>query len=167
MRYIKYQPRIIMGKGRFILLFVLLCVLRINATSYLTTGTLYGDSVCTYNNKVLFPKASAVVSSEFAGNQIHLDSIRSFLSNADTLKPLSVRVTGSYSPEGKRSFNLKLAKARARAQADIIRRLDPSLSPVLSITHPTGGALITDSSDLQSCRSYITKLQSIQLSWTR
>lgn len=130
-----------MGKGRFILLFVLLCVLRINATSYLTTGTLYGDSVCTYNNKVLFPKASAVVSGKFAGNQIHLESIRSFLSNADTLKPLSVRVIGSYSPEGKRTFNLKLAKARARALADIIRRLDPSLSPDLSITHPTGGGI--------------------------
>lgn len=137
MANIEYQPRIDNAKGRLTLLSILLCVF----TSCLMAVTPQADSVCTYNNKVLFPKASAAVSRKFAGNQVHLDSIRSFLSNAGTLKPVSVRVTGSYSPEGKRSFNIRLAKRRARALADIIRRFDPTLSPVLSITHPAGGGI--------------------------
>lgn len=51
MAFIKYQPRIIKGKRRLILLFALLCVLRINAAPYLLseslmTGTLKDDNVC-------------------------------------------------------------------------------------------------------------------------
>lgn len=51
MAYIEYQPRIINDKRRLILLFALLCVLRINAAPYLwsesfMTGTLQDDGVC-------------------------------------------------------------------------------------------------------------------------
>lgn len=51
MAFIKYQPRIIKGKRRLILLFAFLCVLRINAVPYLLseslmTGTLKDDNVC-------------------------------------------------------------------------------------------------------------------------
>lgn len=134
-----YQPRIINDKGRFILLWMFLCALPINAAPYLMTGTLQDDSVCIYREKVLFPKASAVVSGKFAGNQVHLDSIRSFFSKTGTQKPMSVKVTGSYSPEGKYLFNIKLAKARAQALADILKRLDPSFTPAMSIEHPAWG----------------------------
>lgn len=163
-----YQPRIINDKGRFILLWMFLCALPINAAPYLMTNTLKDDSVCIYREKVLFPKASAVVSGKFAGNQVHLDSIRSFFSKTGTQKPMSVKVTGSYSPEGKYLFNIKLAKARAQALADIIKRLDPSFTPAMSIEHPVwGGVLIIGSSVLQSCRSYATTLRSIQFPWTQ
>lgn len=136
-----YQPRIINDKGRFILLWMFLCALPINAAPYLMTNTLKDDSVCIYREKVLFPKASAVVSGKFAGNQVHLDSIRSFFSKTGTQKPMSVKVTGSYSPEGKYLFNIKLAKARAQALADIIKRLDPSFTPAMSIEHPVWGGI--------------------------
>lgn len=154
MAYIEYQPRIINDKRRLILLFALLCVLRINAAPYLMTDTLQKDSVCIYREKVLFPKASAVISDKFADNQVHIDSIRSFFSNFGTMKLLSVKVTGSYSSEGKYSFNIKLAKARAQALADILKKLNPSFSPVMSVNHPArGGNTINNA--LQSCRSYI------------
>lgn len=94
------------------------------------------DSIFTFTEKILFPKASAVVSRNFADNQAHIDSICSFLSKADTGNFLSVRIVGSYSPEGKFSFNTKLAKARALALADIIKGYKVVVDPVTSIIPP-------------------------------
>lgn len=155
MTFIEYRQRISNGKGRLVLLYMFLCVLPINAAPYLMTDMLQNDSVCIYREKVLFPKASAVISDKFADNQAHIDSIRSFLSNAGTMKPLSVKVTGSYSSEGRYSFNIKLAKARAQALADILKKLNPSFSPVMSVNHPVRGGGNTINNALQSCRSYI------------
>lgn len=94
------------------------------------------DSVFTFTEKILFPKASAVVSRKFADNQTHLDSICSFLSKADSGNFLSVKIVGSYSPEGKYSFNTKLAKARARALANIVKGYKTVMEPVTSIIPP-------------------------------
>ena len=65
MAYIEYQPRIINDKRRLILLFALLCVLRINAAPYLwsesfMTGTLQDDSVCMGGGTSKAPLLTAV-----------------------------------------------------------------------------------------------------------
>ncbi len=106
---------------------------------YAYTFSLYTDTVYTFTGKVLFPKASAVVSPDFSDNSRHIDSIRSFLSSSDTGNLLSVKVIGSYSPEGKYAFNTKLATARALAMADIVKGFNPALTPAISIKHPHGG----------------------------
>lgn len=115
-------------------LFLSLCTHAIASDSIAETCS--RDSIFTFTEKILFPKASAVVSRNFAGNQAHIDSICSFLSKADTGNFLSVRIVGSYSPEGKYSFNTKLAKARARALADIVKGYKTVMEPVTSIIPP-------------------------------
>lgn len=120
------------------LLLTCLCTLRVGAmTSRFLSDTLYRDSVCTFTEKILFPRASAVVSRDFAGNRSRIDSICSFLSQVDIRDFLSVKVIGSYSPEGQYAFNTKLAQARALALADVVKGLDAAVTPVTSITHPT------------------------------
>lgn len=119
------------------LLLTCLCTLRVGAmTSRFLSDTLYRDSVCTFTEKILFPRASAVVSRDFAGNRSRIDSICSFLSQVDIRDFLSVKVIGSYSPEGQYAFNTKLAQARALALADVVKGLDAAVTPVTSITHP-------------------------------
>lgn len=97
------------------------------------------DTTRTFIGKILFPKASAVVSRDFAGNHLHIDSIGSFLASSEKRNFLSVKVIGSYSPEGRYAFNTRLAKARASAMADIVKGLNPSLDPVTSVSHPVRG----------------------------
>lgn len=134
-----YQTRITYHKRRFLLFWVFLVSLRIHAIATDSIpDTLHHDTIRTFTEKILFPKASAIVSGQFAGNQAHIDSIRSFLSNSEGRNHLSVKIIGSYSPEGKYAFNAKLAKARASALADIVKEFNPSANPATSITHPAG-----------------------------
>lgn len=141
MVFLEYQPRIINYKGMLILLFsfffVFSGILRINAAPSSISDTSLRDTACIFAEKILFPKASAVVSCDFDDNQIHIDSIRSFFSNPDVRNLLSVKITASYSPEGNYDFNVKLAKARALALADIVKKLNPSVDSVIFILHPT------------------------------
>lgn len=85
------------------------------------------DSVFIFQERILFPRASAIVSRDFADNQEHIDSIRSFLSKADTGNFINVRVVGSYSPEGEYSFNKSLAEARALALKDSVMRYNADI----------------------------------------
>lgn len=97
------------------------------------------DSSYTFVGRVMFPKSSAVVSYSFADNQVRVDSIRSFLLNLNPpLNLLSVSVIGSYSPEGGREFNTRLAAARASALADMAKEFGLSADPVISVVHPAG-----------------------------
>ena len=65
------------------------------------TDTLHSnDTVSIFTKNILFPKASAVVLRNFTENNVRIDSIFSFLSKTDTQNLLSVKITGSYSPEG-------------------------------------------------------------------
>lgn len=102
--------------------------------------TLYNmDTVSIFTEKILFPKSSAVIRPDFMGNNARIDSICSFLSRTDTRNLLSVKVIGSYSPEGKYTFNTNLAEARARALAAFVREIDYEICPVVSIKHPLKG----------------------------
>lgn len=138
MAFIGYRTKFSNHGGMLVFLLVFLCTLRVGAmTSRFPSDTLYCDSVCMFTEKILFPKASAVVSCDFAGNQFHVDSICSFLSHADIRDFLSVKIIGSYSPEGQYVFNTKLAQARALALADVVKGFNAAVTPVTSITHPT------------------------------
>lgn len=97
------------------------------------------DTVFIFTENILFPKSSAVVLPDFMGNSARIDSICSFLSRTDTQNLLSVKVIGSYSPEGKYIFNTNLAEARARALAGLVQEIDREISPVVSIKHPLRG----------------------------
>ncbi len=130
----RLRTRITYRSGMLLLFMTLLA----SVSGYASTFSLYTDTVYTFTGKVLFPKASAVVSPDFSDNSRHIDSIRSFLSSSDTGNLLSVKVIGSYSPEGKYAFNTKLAKARALAMADIVKGFNPALTPAISIKHPHG-----------------------------
>lgn len=90
-----------------------------------------------FKERILFPKAFAVVQPDFADNSDRIDSIRSFLSDDDTHDFLSVKVTGLYSPEGEYAFNTALAHARARALADLVRSLNPAVTVATDIRHPS------------------------------
>lgn len=137
MVFIGYRTKLSNQRGVLVLLLVFLSTLRVGAmASRLSSGTLYRDSVCTFTEKILFPKASAVISRDYAGNHSRVDSIRSFLSNADSRDFLSVKIIGSYSPEGKYAFNPKLAQARALALTDVVKEFNADVTPVTSITHP-------------------------------
>lgn len=142
MVFLEYQPRIINYKGMLILLFsfffVFSGILHINAAPCSISDTSLRDTVI-FAEKILFPKASAVVSCDFDDNQIHIDSIRSFFSNPNVRNLLSVKIAASYSPEGNYNFNVKLAKARALALADIVKKLNPSVDSGIFIIHPTSG----------------------------
>lgn len=94
------------------------------------------DTVRIFTEKVLFPKSSAVVSLDFDGNNVRVDSICSFLSKTDPRFFLSVKVTGSYSPEGKSAYNVKLAGNRADAVVGLIRKFSPDINPAISIVPP-------------------------------
>lgn len=97
-----------------------------------------------FREKILFPKSDAVVRHDFAGNRTHIDSISSFLSNADNRNLLNVQVTGLYSPEGEYHFNIGLARARARAMVDLIKEFNPGIAPVTDIRHPSKAVSRTD-----------------------
>lgn len=104
------------------------------------TDTLHNnDTVSIFAENILFPKSSAVVLRNFNENNIRIDSIFSFLSKTDTQDFLSVKVTGSYSPEGEYTFNTNLADARARALAKFVQEINPDAHPVTSIRHPLKG----------------------------
>lgn len=95
--------------------------------------------VSIFTERVLFPKASAVVLGDFTGNNIRLDSILSFLRKTDSKNLLSVNAEGSYSPEGRFAFNTRLAHARATALAKLISKINPDVTPVITIRHPEQG----------------------------
>lgn len=104
------------------------------------TDTLRNNSeVSVFTERVLFPKAAAVVLHDFARNNVHLDSIFSFLRKTGSPNFLNIKVTGSYSPEGENSFNAKLANARASALVDLVRKIKPEVNPVTTITPPLKG----------------------------
>lgn len=100
---------------------------------------IYNDTLSVYTQKILFPRASAVVLRDFAGNDARIDSIASFLAGTGARNLLNVRVTGSYSPEGTHAFNINLADARARALAGLIRKMNPDVRPETSIRYPSEG----------------------------
>lgn len=101
------------------------------------TDTLRNNpEVSVFTERVLFPKASAVVLSDFTGNSVRLDSILSFLRKTDSQNLLSVKVEGSYSPEGKLAFNTRLAHARAHALAKLVNKINPDVTPVTTIRRP-------------------------------
>lgn len=97
------------------------------------------DNVCVFTEKILFPKASSVILRGFSENAYAIDSIRRFLSVNDSRNFIDIRVIGSHSPEGKNTFNKKLAEARARSLRSLIREIAPGVNPELSISHPTAG----------------------------
>lgn len=97
------------------------------------------DNVCVFTEKILFPKASSVILRGFSENAYAIDSIRRFLSVNDSRNLIDIRVIGSHSPEGKNTFNKKLAEARARSLGDLIREIAPGVNPELSIVRPAGG----------------------------
>ena len=101
------------------------------------TDTLRNNpEVSVFTERVLFPKASSVVLSDFTGNSVRLDSILSFLRKTDSQNLLSVKVEGSYSPEGKLAFNTRLAHARAHALAKLVNKINPDVTPVTTIRRP-------------------------------
>ncbi len=102
------------------------------------SDTLRNDTVSVFKENILFPKSSAVVSRDFSGNGPRLDSIRSFLGMTDPGRLLSVKVTGSYSPEGDFSFNTDLAHDRARSLADMVGGVVPDSCLTLMVRHPFG-----------------------------
>lgn len=95
--------------------------------------------VSVFTGKVLFPKASAVVSHDFMGNNVRLDSILSFFKKTGAQNILSTKIAGSYSPEGESSFNTRLAHARATALAELVKKVNPDIKPVTTIRHPLKG----------------------------
>lgn len=107
------------------------------------------DTVSIYSRSVLFPKASHVLSRDFGDNGDRLDSIVSFLSSAQSGDLLSVKVAGSYSPEGEYSYNTDLAYARARALADFVKKVNPALNPSSTVVHPQS-SLVADYPQLRS-----------------
>lgn len=109
-----------------------------------SSDTLHNCSnVRVFTRSLLFPKASDVVLHDFAGNGAAIDSIRSFLSLTDSRCFLHVKITGSYSPEGKYAFNMKLAEARARALARLVSTLAPGVNPEIStIGHSVAGQTV-------------------------
>lgn len=112
----------------------------VSTVSECTTDTLYNSNdVCVFTETLLFPKASSVVLRDFAGNEAAIDSIRSFFSVTDTRNLIDIKVIGSYSPEGGYAFNKKLAEARARAFGSLVREIDHTVNPELSISHPAVG----------------------------
>lgn len=128
------------------------------------------DSVFIFQERILFPRASAIVSSDFADNQEHIDSIRSFLSKADTGNFINVRVVGSYSPEGEYSFNKTLAEARALALKDIVKRYDANIERITTAILPppfrrrqTGYAKRDTTPDcvLQSCKWSVGSIKKV------
>lgn len=123
----------------FLLLFsTSLHVAAITSEPRTSTDTLHNnDTVSIFTEKILFPKGSAIVSRDFSGNSVRIDSIFSFLSKTDTPNILNVKVVGSYSPEGNYTFNTNLANVRASALAEIVRKTKPSVNPVTSIRHPS------------------------------
>lgn len=115
-----------------------------------TTDTVYNSNgVCVFTETLLFPKSSSAVLRDFAGNGAAIDSICRFFAVTDTRKLIDIKVTGSYSPEGKYAFNINLAEARARALGGLVRKIDHALKPELSVSHPVVGQ--TD--DYRSLRS--------------
>lgn len=102
-----------------------------------TTDTLPdSNDVCVFTETLLFPKASSAVIRDFARNGAAIDSIHRFFSVTDTRNLVDIKVTGSYSPEGDNAFNINLAEARARALGSLVRAIDHSINPKLSIGHP-------------------------------
>lgn len=97
------------------------------------------NAVCVFTETLLFPKASSVVLQDFARNRLAIDSIYRFFSVTDTRNLIDIKLIGSYSPEGKKAFNINLAEARARALDSIVRKIDHSVNPKLSISHPASG----------------------------
>lgn len=122
----------------------LLCILHLSLTANATAAVSADDkprcdTVCTFTQKILFPKSSAVLLPAFAENRTHIDSIRSFLSASDSGRFLSVSIAGSYSPEGRYAFNTRLAEARAEALASLVREIVPGIGAEMSVRHPSKG----------------------------
>lgn len=132
---------------RFCTGIILLLSLPVHGASVITdyaeqTDSLHNCSnVCVFTEHLLFPKSSAIVLRDFAGNGPAIDSIRRFLSVTDTRNFLNIKITGSYSPEGKYAFNQKLAYARANALSRLVLEIDPDADPEISISHPADGQI--------------------------
>lgn len=97
------------------------------------------DSVSVFTENILFPKSSAVILRDVAGNGSAIDSIQRFLSLTDSLNIIDVTVIGSHSPEGGNAFNKNLAEARARALDSLVREIIPTINPEVSISQPAAG----------------------------
>lgn len=120
------------------------------AGSECSTDTFHNSNdVFVFTKTLLFPKASSVVLPDFAKNRATIDSIRRFFSVTDTRNLIDIKVIGSYSPEGKYAFNKKLAEVRARALGSLVREINHTVNPVLSINHPVVG----QTNNYQSLRS--------------
>lgn len=142
--FIKYQPKDNRYRRWLLCLYIFLMCLHTDAATLdrhisSISDTLQNDTACIFTEKVLFPKSSAVISPDFAGNSVHIDAIRHFFLRVDTLKYLRIKITGSYSPEGSYDFNTRLARSRAFALAEIVKKANPHIEePIISIVHPTG-----------------------------
>lgn len=104
------------------------------------TDTLQNNSgISVFRETLLFPKASSVVLRDFEGNGAVIDSICRFFSDTANRNLIDIKVTGSYSPEGKYWFNIDLAEARARALARLVRKINQTVNPELSVRHNVVG----------------------------
>lgn len=121
--------------------FALLCffmyIMPINAIAgEIGPDTLNTDTVALYKEKIFFRHASSVILPDFSGNSSRLDSIRSFLTDTCARDILNIKIIGSYSPEGKKAFNTKLAKARAEALAVYLKDINLPSAPSTSTVPP-------------------------------
>lgn len=166
-----YQLWIVCYRKAYLLLVAFFVSLYANAVAHdLIADARSCDSVFIFQERILFPRASAIVSGGFAGNQKHLDSIRSFFSKADAEDFINVRVVGSYSPEGEYSFNKTLAEARALALKDVAKRYNADIEPAVIVISPppfrcrqTGNTKRDTTPDcvLQSCKWSVGSIKKV------
>lgn len=139
------------------LLWLFMCILPINAIAGKTdSDTIISDTVL-FNEKIFFRHASSVVLPDFSGNSSRLDSIRSFLTDTCARDILNIKIIGSYSQEGKKAFNTKLAKARAEALAAYLADIKLPLDPSTSIVPP----------DLSCKKPRLQRYAELQVLWKK
>lgn len=104
----------------------LLCAAAISMSMQLPAfgGTKDGNDLaadtCRFVEKIYFRKSSSKIDSTFSDNAEKLRRIADFLAGADSLEVKRITVTGSSSPEGKKAFNLRLARLRENSLWEII-----------------------------------------------
>lgn len=86
-----------------------------------------------FSEKIYFSTASSTIERNLVNNSFSIDNIARFLSEADTLRELSIEVIGSASPEGNHTYNISLAKKRASALCDYFRL--PANTGIKTIIH--------------------------------
>ena len=72
-----------------------------------------------FSEKIHFSTASSTIERNLVNNSFSIDNIARFLSEADTLRELSIEVIGSASPEGNHTYNISLAKKELRPYVTI------------------------------------------------